>query len=72
MKSKLKALETQRLKLKYDILVQLSSFAFNFNLRRYNEGSFQDIDIRINSATANLQTFQIEAGRCRLTLSDPR
>ena len=35
MKSKLKAPGTKRLRLKYD--GPLSSFAFNFNLRRYTQ-----------------------------------
>jgi len=37
MKPTLKGLETKRFKLKYDKLV--SSFAFNFNLRRYSAAS---------------------------------
>jgi len=37
MKSKLKPPGTKRLKLKYDNVI--SSFAFNFNLRRYNGGN---------------------------------
>ena len=40
MKSTLKALGTQRLKRKYDGLLQ--SFAFNFNLRRYAEAAAEE------------------------------
>jgi len=41
MKSMLTARGDDRLKLKYDHL--LSSFAFSFNVRRYNVGGTQDM-----------------------------
>jgi len=64
MKPMLKAPGTKRLKLKYDIL--LSSFAFNFNLRRYTK--LDDFD---NACSAYEKAIDM-AGRCRLTLSNPR
>jgi len=57
IKPQLKAPGTKRLKLKHD--GPLSNFAFKFNLRRYSkvdEQGFEQMD---------------NAGRCRLTLSNP-
>ena len=67
MKSKLKATGIQRLKLKYDNLP--SSFAFNFNWRRYMMGfliATRDIDPYLNKAGGSLGTVK----HCtRLTLN---
>jgi len=57
VKPTLKAPGTKRLKQKYDNL--LSSFAFNFNSRRYN------------SARGVLTCYGIKVGWCRLTVSKP-
>jgi ABC-type transport system involved in Fe-S cluster assembly fused permease/ATPase subunit len=68
---KLKPPRTKRLKLKCDIV--LSTSAFKFNLRRYNEvekaaraAQFSRF-IEQNCA----QGYQTMAGQCRLTLSNP-
>ena len=63
MKYKLKAPGTNRLKLKYAVL--LSSFALNFNLRRYNKAP----NNWFGRVTGVL--FRIPVGRCGLTLSNP-
>jgi hypothetical protein len=62
IKPKLKAPGTQRLKLKH--AKPLSSFAFNFNLRRY----IVDVPFFDRLESGNLTPV----GRCRLTLSNPR
>ena len=68
---KLKPPRTKRLKLKCDIV--LSTSAFKFNLRRYNEvekaaraAQFSRF-IEQNCA----QGYQTMAGQCRLNLSNP-
>ena len=65
IKPTLKAPGTQRLKLKYDKL--LSSFAFNFNLRRYNTES--DHLFHLNYAVTLFNASEV--GRCRFTASKP-
>jgi transcriptional adapter 2-alpha len=66
---------TKRLKLKRD--EQLSISAFKFNLRRHNEGNCSDL----TGYNVKRDEFDPEydcdaelplAGRCRLTLSNPR
>ena len=57
IKPKLKAPETKRLKLKYVEL--LSSFAFNFNLRRYNE---EDCLTDLYVGTARASFLDLSAG----------
>jgi hypothetical protein len=59
IKATLKAPGTKRLKLKSDEL--LSSFAFNFNMRRYSKGGPYLAKMRISFVV----------GWCRLTLSNP-
>ena len=66
IKPTLKAPGTKRLKLQYD--EPLSSFAFKFNLRRYNQG-FQDV-LRILRGPQCLGRLHW-VGRCRLTLWNP-
>jgi hypothetical protein len=56
IKPAVKAPGIKRLKLNYDKM--LSSFGFNFNLRRYIEAQMHE-----NAGAA--------VGRCRLTLSNP-
>ena len=63
VKLMLKPPGTQHLKLKCDIL--LSTFAFKFNLRRYTVGR----DLICERCD---ELPDIKAGRCRLTLSNPR
>jgi hypothetical protein len=58
----LKAPGSERLKLEHEEL--LSNFAFNCNLRRYEEVG--DLDVEQGGSTKLL-----EVGRCRLTLSNP-
>jgi len=74
MEPMLKASEIKRLKLADDKL--LSSFASNFNLRRYT-GGFQ---IFVKTLTGMTYTFEVDTdctvdeikvGRCRLPVSDP-
>jgi len=62
MKPKLKAPGTKRLKLDYD--APLSSFAFNFNLRRYTMK-------RGAHAPARELAVKSMVRRCRLTLRNP-
>ena len=50
----------KRLKLKYDEV--LSSFAFNFNLRRYNEDLFSMYHEKLD---CNRNTDSLEVGRCQ-------
>jgi len=57
IKPTLKAPETKRLKLTYDTL--LSNFAFNFKLRRYNEGK------ALHYYTESHRVYPV--GSCRLT-----
>jgi len=68
MKPMLKAPMTKYLKLEYDGLV--SSFAFKFNLRRYNMA----VARATLGAHGRIQRAHIRylVGRCRLTLSNPR
>jgi hypothetical protein len=77
IKPTLKAPGTKRSKLQYDEL--LSSFAFNFNLRRYSlvglEGPTLSVPPRTLPANTSydfLLTVCYSVGRCRLTLSNPR
>jgi len=65
----LKAPEIKRLKLEYDKL--LSSFAFNFNLRRFmedkNRTEFSVIDGVRYFNTGDIGAFTAKVGRCKLT-----
>jgi hypothetical protein len=64
MNPTLKAPGTKRLKLKYDKLLSiLPKIAFNLNLRRYTT---DDTLRNLDASCPNM------AGRCRLTLSNPR
>ena len=53
IKPTLKAPGTERLKLEYDI--PLSSFAFKFNLRRYNENKTKAAQDELDLRCANLE-----------------
>jgi len=66
IKPTLKAPVTMRLKLKY--VTSLSSFAFKFNLRRYNTADLAEAAAVLVVGGAVNST----AGRCRLTLSNAR
>ena len=72
IKPTLKAPGTKRLKLKFD--KPLSSFAFTFNLRRYNMvGNAYTLAYAPNSVESwKGQKLLTKVGRCRLTLSNPR
>ena len=59
----------QRLQLKYAKL--LSSFAFKFNLRRYNMVSLVEGNEHDPTGKASVQGV-VMVGRCTLTLSNPR
>jgi hypothetical protein len=62
IKSKFKAPGTKRLKLKYD--ERLSSFAFNFNLRRYSTGLGGMSDLRREARWMRLMgEAHVELGR---------
>jgi len=54
------------LKLKCD--GPLSNFAFNFNLRRYNEARAVAVAVAVRATRGGKSP---EVGRCRLTLSKP-
>ena len=73
MQPMLKAPEIKRLKLEYDKL--LSSFAFNFNLRRFmedkNRTEFSVIDGVRYFHTGDIGAFTAKVRRCRLTVSKP-
>ena len=80
IKPQLKAPGTKRLKLKYDEL--LSSFAFNFNLRRYtmNDSRAKEARGKIKALlTANhawcihhtMMAEDFKVRRCRLPVSNP-
>jgi len=68
IKPTLKAPGTKRLKLKYDEL--LSNFAFDFNLRRYNEAITSLPDYTVQAWGIPIDATKV--GRCRLTHSTPR
>jgi hypothetical protein len=77
IKPTLKAHGTKRLNLKYDEV--LSSFAFKFNLRRYNpvanQRSLETLLALVEKARVKggkRGATQAVVGRCRLTLSNPR
>ena len=59
----------ERLKLSYD--GPLSIFAFNLNLRRYTEAS-EYADYMAEKLIAMPAMRRNQAGRCRLTLWNPR
>jgi len=63
MKRKLKPPGPKRLKLKYDKV--LSSFAFNFNLRR------SILDAASGGPTTQCRVVCVSVRRCRSTLSNP-
>ena len=67
IKPKLKPPETNRLKLKCDILLRTS--AFKFNLRRYTMASEQSQTLFEAAFVQNEvdQAALVQAGRCRLT-----
>jgi len=65
MKPTLKAPGCKRSKLRYEEL--LSTFAFKFNLRRYNLGGFTADD---EASVVKIQAAA-KVVRCRLTLSNP-
>jgi hypothetical protein len=71
MKPVLKVPKTKRLKLKYDELPP--SFAFKFNMRRYTQyAAFALPQIQLTTSSPGFATGEIQAGRCRLALSNPR
>jgi len=70
MKSTLKEHGFKRLKLKCDTL--LSSFALNFNLRRYNKGCESISGACTAKSGVGESCGTSSVGRCRLTLSNPR
>ena len=73
MKPTLKAPGTKLLTLKHAKL--LSSFAFSFNLRRYNEADPTNLETLLSlgvSHTNELDQAEATVRRCRLTLSNPR
>ena len=70
---KLKPPGIKLLKLKCDTLPL--NFAFKFNLRRNNQAVAldpEDVSFITNKAAVNFEKQDYEAGRCRLTLSNPR
>jgi len=67
MQLMLKGPGAKRLKLRCDTL--LSSFAFNFNLRRYK---MEAVGGRLEHETEAVEKLTLKVGRCRLTLSNPR
>jgi hypothetical protein len=63
MKPTLKALGTWRLKLEYDGVV--SSFASNFNLRRYMKGGLKPDGTQVEmDRPADLLVYEAGLGRC--------
>jgi len=81
IKLTLKAPRSKHLKLKHD--ARLSNFAFNFNLRRYNEVTGKHvwrvgakypnaINIQNGPLSYHAASFGLMVGRCRLALSNPR
>jgi len=69
MKPMLKPPGTKHLKLKYD--VRLSSFAFEFNLRRSSEGAGAGSEQDDDEVSLRWYGSYSEVGWCRLTLSNP-
>jgi hypothetical protein len=77
LKPELTSPRTERLKLKCDAL--LTTFAFEFNLRRYimtdtykNTNILEACSVEKRLETLTELSESLEVGRCRLTLSNPR
>ena len=74
MKPELKAPGTNLLTLHYD--EPLSTFAFKFNLRRYNMAAFVGAPLvapkKVNGWDKRRKQLIDEVRRCRLTRSNPR